>query len=689
MTIKGIQARAGSITGYIFYIFLMFGWYFLDNFYTSIRPISAGSWIEPLLVLAVRILIYPLLLAGIFGGIHEHQQALENWDLSGFFTGITKNYLRMLGANLLYVIVFAFIAIVAFGTGLIKQIDFSDNQSLYAIIVIPYSAVMLFWFILIVTERKFIPLTVESLKAVGLNPYALLLGLSWGAASFANTFFFDYQTAPISLPVNGLRAAALAVIRILTIVYVFAAYKHFRGYASNTLAEDDSPVTQSLPSSDDKLTKVAFGFAFASFVPILHLVALTLGILAFIRKKSFGIRTVIACCFGGFFTAFYALMLLGWLASGTPASKTPGYAFLADVEPNLRPQVQLLEKGLYQEALPQLEKAAGNTNTSWALDCALAIVKTHSFNSKGALEDFYRAAGKNPERGEFYYYYGVALLQDNQLERAGEQFRLALQHQPQLEEAERYSTLLSTAYTPSKIVSSLLFIVILLVMFSFHEYGHAFTAWKLGDDTAERQGRLTLNPIRHLDLFGSIILPAILIFQQSGMVFGWAKPVPVDPRNFKDPQRDHMRVAFAGPAVNLFFSMACFIILGLMMLVIRIIWPNTLALNIASAYAPVSLVGPSIARWLVVIIAFIKQLFYTSLMLGFLNLIPIPPLDGSWILSGLLPRKLSEFLENTRGFGNIFFLLLVVTPALDYFLAIPIGVAMGCLELLVAAMRFG
>jgi Zn-dependent protease len=82
-------------------------------------------------------------------------------------------------------------------------------------------------------------------------------------------------------------------------------------------------------------------------------------------------------------------------------------------------------------------------------------------------------------------------------------------------------------------------------------------------------------------------------------------------------------------------------------------------------------------------------MFYSSLVLGFLNLIPIPPLDGSWILSGLLPRKLSEFLENARGFGNVFFLLLVVTPALDYFLAIPLGVAMGCLQALISAMRFG
>lgn len=111
--------------------------------------------------------------------------------------------------------------------------------------------------------------------------------------------------------------------------------------------------------------------------------------------------------------------------------------------------------------------------------------------------------------------------------------------------------LLHSTYNPSQLLSGLLYVFILLILFTLHEYGHAFAAWKLGDDTAEKQGRLTLNPIPHLDLFGSILLPAILLFQQSEFVFGWVRPVPVDPRNFKNPQRDHMLVSFAGPALFL------------------------------------------------------------------------------------------------------------------------------------------
>ncbi len=186
-----------------------------------------------------------------------------------------------------------------------------------------------------------------------------------------------------------------------------------------------------------------------------------------------------------------------------------------------------------------------------------------------------------------------------------------------------------------------------------------------------------------------MILPAILLWQQSEFIFGWAKPVPVNPENFKDPQKDHMRVSFAGPAVNLIVSMVCFVILGCIMLFVRLFWPETLSLNFATPFSPISLVGPPFAQWLVIIVAFLKQLFYTSLILGFFNLIPIPPLDGSWILSGLLPQGLLNLFEKTRRFGFVIFLLLVMTPLLNYILTVPIGLAWAGLELLVSAMGLG
>jgi len=232
-------------------------------------------------------------------------------------------------------------------------------------------------------------------------------------------------------------------------------------------------------------------------------------------------------------------------------------------------------------------------------------------------------------------------------------------------------------------------LILLTFLFPLHEYGHAFAAWKLGDDTAEKQGRLTLNPIAHLDLFGSIILPALLIFQQSEFLFGWARPVPVDTRNFKNPRKDHMLVSFAGPAMNLIIAMVSLLLLGGIMLIVRLLWPQTLSLNLSQPFSSVSLVGPPFSQWLIPIIWFLKQLFYTSLILGCFNLLPIPPLDGSWIFSGWLPQGLRDMYEKIRQFGFVLFLLLVMTSVLDYILIIPITLAWGVLQFLISAMGFG
>lgn len=689
MTIKEIQTRVGSLTSYGGYVFLMFVWYFAYDSYASVQPIFPGNPFESLLDWAVRIFFVPVLFAGLYGGIHEQQESQENWDLSGFFAAIQKHYWRITGANLLALLFISVITIALILSGHLQQAGFADNPLLFAIIYIPYSAIMLFWFAAIIAERKFFPALGLAVKTLALNPPALLVGLAWGALAFAENFFLNNQTSPNHPAVNGLRAAVMAVARILAVSYTLAIYKQARGIQPQPLAPDSHAPGASRTPAGEEVVNAGFGFALAAWIPLLHLAALTLGLVAIFQKKRLGIRSALACGLGGFFTLFYALALLGWLTNGTAASAAPGYAFLAEVEPGLQSQALLLDQGDSQAALDQLEQASpGSPDTAWAFDCAVALAKYQTGDSAGALEAFWAAAGKQPERSEFYYYYGVALLETDQEDRAAEQFQLAMTHQPKLEQAERYQALLKNQYSPPQAITSVLFIIILLVSFSFHEYGHAWAAWKLGDDTAERQGRLTLNPIQHLDLFGSIILPAILLFQQAGMVFGWAKPVPVDPRNFKDPQKDHMRVAFAGPAVNLLFAMLCFVLLGGILLFVQIFWPESLWLGFAIPSAPVSLVGPDLARWLVVIVVFLKQAFYASLVLGCLNLIPIPPLDGSWILSGLLPERFNLFFEKFRGFSSLLFLLLIVTPVLDYLLAVPVSLAWAALQALVYAMGF-
>gem|GEM_PF-28275 len=244
-------------------------------------------------------------------------------------------------------------------------------------------------------------------------------------------------------------------------------------------------------------------------------------------------------------------------------------------------------------------------------------------------------------------------------------------------------------YEPSKLVSGLLFIVILLVLFTIHEYAHAYAAWRLGDNTPLEEGRLTLNPIRHLDLLGSILLPGIMIFQQTDFIFGWAKPVHINPENMKDPKRDNIRVSIAGPSINVLMALTTFIFILLLALIARVAFPGIQALNLAEPYAPVSIAGTSANMPLATLFYILKQVFYTSLILGFFNLLPIPPLDGSHILSAILPDKAMHFFERFRGFGSILFLMLIISPVFDYILMIPLGIFWAVLDFALITLGMG
>jgi Zn-dependent protease len=690
MMIKEDHNKTGPITNYVGFIFLVFCWYFLDNIYTSAQPIFPGSSIEILAGWVYRLVVVPILFAGVYGGIREQQRTEDTPSVNAFLNGVKTSYWRIMGANLLSIAFILIITIFTLAFGWAEQPDLGDNKSLLAIISIPYSAATLFWFAGIVVKRKVFKGLALGIKTLLTNPIALAIGITWGAIGFADTYFFDFQNDQISFAVNGIRAGVLAMARILAIVYAFTVYEHARDKAGYEIDEELASGEVSSTAPGEGLVKASIGFSFVSFLPFFHLVALVLGILALKRKKRFVLSSAVACCLGAFFTIFYGLLVTGWIVTASAPSTIPTYKFLAETNPEVESQVTLLEQGAFQEIDQQLGQGEANkSGRHWAYDCVSALAKYFSYDLEGALDDFHIAAEKEPERSEFYYFYGLALLDNDQTEMAATQFQNALTHGPRLEAAQRYLDLIDSTYTPSIVVSSMGFVIILLLLFTLHEYGHAFAAWKLGDDTAKNQGRLTLNPVPHLDLFGSLVLPAILLWRQSEFMFGWAKPVPVNPENFKDPHKDHMRVSFAGPAMNLIVAMVCFIILAGIMLFVRLFWPESLSLNFATPFSSVSLVGPPFARGLLILIVFLKQFFYTSLVLGIFNLLPVPPLDGSWILSGLLPQRFSYIFEQIRRFGFVIFLLLVVTPVLDYIMSIPISLAWGAFQLLASGMGLG
>lgn len=189
---------------------------------------------------------------------------------------------------------------------------------------------------------------------------------------------------------------------------------------------------------------------------------------------------------------------------------------------------------------------------------------------------------------------------------------------------------------------------ILPVVFAItvHEVAHGWVAKLYGDKTADQQGRLTLNPIKHIDLVGTLILPGLLLITFSGFIFGWAKPVPVDARNFKNPKKAMMMVALAGPLSNLLMAIG---------------WALLARLGVAIGieYITMPLIYTGIAGITI------------NLVLALINLLPIPPLDGSRIVSGLLPDYWAWRFNQLERFGFLILILLLATNALSLILAYP------------------
>lgn len=171
----------------------------------------------------------------------------------------------------------------------------------------------------------------------------------------------------------------------------------------------------------------------------------------------------------------------------------------------------------------------------------------------------------------------------------------------------------------------------LLVAIVFHELAHGLTAYALGDDTAKREGRLTLNPLKHIDPIGFL---AMLIFK-----FGWAKPVPINPLNFKKRKRDTLLVSLAGPISNFFLAILVVIILKS---------------NIVRNYL--------LTQILVI------TLWY-NIMLGIFNLLPFPPLDGSKIVASLLPDRIEYFFYRYERYFYIILILMIYTNMIDRILS--------------------
>ena len=188
--------------------------------------------------------------------------------------------------------------------------------------------------------------------------------------------------------------------------------------------------------------------------------------------------------------------------------------------------------------------------------------------------------------------------------------------------------------TADAIYLATIWIIPVLIAITFHEAAHGFVAHMLGDDTAWRLGRVSFNPLKHVDPVGTILLPGILLLMRSPFLFGYAKPVPVNFRALRSPRRDMVLVAAAGPAMNI-----------------------ALAVVAALAFHIVGYLPTTIAPWLA---ANLKNGLIINVVLAVFNLFPLPPLDGGRILVGVLPKAMAAPVARLEPYGMVILLVLLI-----------------------------
>jgi Zn-dependent protease len=179
----------------------------------------------------------------------------------------------------------------------------------------------------------------------------------------------------------------------------------------------------------------------------------------------------------------------------------------------------------------------------------------------------------------------------------------------------------------------------LLIAITFHEAAHAFVAYRLGDNTAKELGRVSFNPLKHIDPFGTVILPGVLLLSHSPFLFGYAKPVPVNFRNLNNPRLDMVWVALAGPVTNILLALAA-----------------------ATAFHAMPWIPADYAKWTA---DNLKNTLIINVVLAIFNMLPIPPLDGGRVAVGLLPRFLAFPLARLEPYGMLILIAaLILLPLL-------------------------
>lgn len=216
----------------------------------------------------------------------------------------------------------------------------------------------------------------------------------------------------------------------------------------------------------------------------------------------------------------------------------------------------------------------------------------------------------------------------------------------------------------------IIWFIVLLFSLSFHEAAHAWTSEKFGDDTGRLQGRITLNPVPHIDVIGTIVFPLVGAIT-SIPLFGWAKPVQTNPLLWRNKTKANIWVSAAGPISNFILAIIGFVLIKVMLL--------SGTLNLRGGFYTLVVPGPDQPAFMAPVAVLLSMLLLVNVLLGIFNLIPVPPLDGSHVFEEILPTQMAEAYYQIRPYG---FILLMALMFLGVFDAILRPVYTGILYLL-------
>jgi len=412
-----------------------------------------------------------------------------------------------------------------------------------------------------------------------------------------------------------------------------------------------------------------------SMIPGVHCFAAVLGWERFRHQQYGRFRSMTGCILGIFFTVLYCSAILGNMLTrerraGPPAHVSSLELYLNDpaTAVPVRQIIRQLRSGrrIDHRALAG-ELEAMKEDRSQARYFALGLAHGYAYNAQESLAAFKQCLQLPDWSPEALFHIGrIHLFQTHDFFEARNYLARFLKYHPQDTTALRYISLIDNRVAWDKNwIISLLSVIALLTAITCHEYGHSYAAYKCGDPTPRDAGRLSLNPIVHLDLFGSIILPASLILSHSGVIVGWAKPVPVNPDNFRNPGRDTALVSVMGCFTNFSVAMAATVVLALASASVAVFVPDFISLHWLYPAGVISAAGVPFAKFWIYGLIFISLVIMINIAVGLFNLIPIPPLDGSWIIERRLRPVLGSHYGAYQQFSFLLILILLFSDVID------------------------